>query len=68
MAASANEVTINDFNAAEEIAVTNCRVEDLEARFNNLEAGSFSETTVMEGSVGFLIFRSKYLANRDKKM
>jgi len=45
MAVSANEVTINDFNAAEEIAVTNSRVDGLEARFNNFEAGSFSETT-----------------------
>ena len=55
IAASANEVTINDFNAAEEIAVTNSRVDGLEARFNNLEAGSFSETTTMSGSAGFLI-------------
>ena len=55
MAASANEVTINDFNAAEEIAVTNSRVDSLESRFNNLEAGSFSETTTMSGSAGFLI-------------
>jgi len=45
MAATANEVTINDFNAAEEIAVTNSRVDGLEARLNNFEAGSFSETT-----------------------
>ena len=45
MSATANEVTISDFNAAEEIAVTNSRVDGLEARFNNLEAGSFSETT-----------------------
>ena len=45
MSATANEVTINDFNAAEEIAVTNSRIDGLEARFNNLEAGSFSETT-----------------------
>ena len=35
MAATANEVTINDFNAAEEIAVTNSRVDGLEARLNN---------------------------------
>ena len=55
IAASANEVTINDFNAAEEIAVTNSRVDGLEARFNNLEAGSFSETTTMSGKAGFLI-------------
>merc|ERR1712054_62732 len=45
VAATANEVTINDFNAAEEIAVTNSRLDGLESRFNNLEAGSFSETT-----------------------
>jgi len=51
ISASANEVTINDFNAAEEIAVTNSRVDGLEARFNNFEAGSFSETTVASFSV-----------------
>merc|ERR1711939_322309 len=45
LSATANEVTINDFNAAEEIAVTNSRVDGLEARLNNFEAGSFSETT-----------------------
>ena len=31
VAANASEVTINDFNAAEEIAVTNSRVDGLEA-------------------------------------
>ena len=51
MAATANEVTINDFNAAEEIAVTNSRVDGLEARLNNFEAGSFSETTTAKFSV-----------------
>jgi len=51
MAATANEVTINDFNAAEEIAVTNSRVDGLEARLNNVEAGSFSETTSASFSV-----------------
>ena len=45
MSATANEVTINDFNSAEAIAVTNSRVDGLEARLNNFEAGSFSETT-----------------------
>jgi len=54
-AATANEVTINDFNAAEEIAVTNSRVDGLEARFNNLEAGSFSETTTASFGVDFLV-------------
>jgi len=51
MAATANEVTINDFNAAEEIAVTNSRIDGLEARLNNFEAGSFSETTTASFSV-----------------
>ena len=55
MSATANEVTINDFNAAEEIAVTNSRVDGLEARFNDLEAGSFSETTTASFGVDFLI-------------
>jgi len=55
MSASANEVTINDFNAAEEIAVTNSRIDGLEARFNNLEAGSFSETTTASFGVDFLL-------------
>jgi len=55
MSATANEVTINDFNAAEEIAVTNSRVDGLEARFNDLEAGSFSETTTASFGVDFLV-------------
>ena len=55
IAAMANEVTISDFNAAEEIAVTNSRVDGLEARFNNLEAGSFSETTTMDGKAVFTL-------------
>ena len=55
MTASANEVTINDFNAAEEIAVTNSRVDGLEARFNNLEAGSFSETTTASFGTTFYV-------------
>jgi len=55
VAATANEVTINDFNAAEEIAVTNSRVDGLEARLNNFEAGSFSETTTASFSVDAVI-------------
>ena len=55
MSATASEVTISDFNAAEEIAVTNSRIDGLEARFNNLEAGSFSETTTAEFGVEFLV-------------
>ena len=45
MSATANEITINDFNPAEELAITNSRVDGLEARLNNFEAGGFSETT-----------------------
>ena len=55
LSATANEVTISDFNPAEEIAVTNSRVDGLEARFNNLEAGSFSETTTASFGVDFLV-------------
>ena len=40
MSATANEVAINDFNPAEE-HITNSRVDGLEARLNNFEAGSF---------------------------
>jgi len=55
MSATASEVTISDFNAAEEIAVTNSRIDGLEARFNNLEAGSFSETTTASFGVEFVV-------------
>merc|ERR1712146_678588 len=50
-----NEVTINDFNSAEELAVTNSRVDGLEARLNNIEAGSFSETTTASFSADMAI-------------
>ena len=55
MSATANEVTINDFNPAEELAITNSRVDGLEARLNNFEAGSFSSTTSAAFSVDFAI-------------
>ena len=49
---SSEEVqNISEFNPAEELAVTNSRVDGLEARLNNFEAGSFSETTVASFSV-----------------
>ncbi len=38
-----------------ELAIIKGRVDGLEARVNKIEAGSFSETTTMSGSVGFLI-------------
>ena len=45
--------SISDFDAATELAVTNSRVDGLEARFNNFEAGSFSETTTASFSADF---------------
>jgi hypothetical protein len=38
-----------------ELAIMKGRVDGLEARVNTIEAGSFSETTSMKGSAGFLI-------------
>ena len=55
VAATANEVTISDFAPAEQLAITNSRVDGLEARLNNVEAGSFSETTTASFSVDFAI-------------
>jgi len=55
LSATANEVTISDFNPAEEIAVTNSRVDGLEARLNNFEAGGFSETTTASFSVDMIV-------------
>ncbi|EEE40619.1 carbohydrate porin [Prochlorococcus marinus] len=55
MSATANEVTINDFNPAEELAVTNSRLDGLEARLNNFEAGSFSSTTSASFGADFVI-------------
>ena len=70
MSVTANELNINDvsgyssseeiqniseFNSAKEIAVTNSRVDGLEARFNNFEAGSFSETTTASFSVDMMV-------------
>ena len=55
MSATANEVTISDFTPAEQLAITNSRVDGLEARLNNIEAGSFSETTSASFSVDFAV-------------
>jgi len=55
MSATANEVTIGDFTPAEQLAITNSRVDGLEARMNNIEAGSFSETTSASFSADFAI-------------
>jgi len=55
MAATANEVTISDFAPAEELAITNSRVDGLEARMNNFEAGSFSETTTASFGLDFYL-------------
>ena len=51
---SSEEVqSISEFNST--LAVTNSRVDGLEARINNFEAGSFSETTTATFSADFAI-------------
>ena len=70
MTVSANELNLNDvsgyssseevqniseFDSAKEIAVTNSRVDGLEARFNDFEAGGFSETTTASFSADAVI-------------
>ena len=55
LSAIANEVTVGDFAPAEELAVTNSRVDGLEARLNDFEAGSFSSTTSASFSVDMAI-------------
>ncbi len=55
ISSSASEVTISDFVKAEELAVTNSSKDGLDAKLNNFEAGSFSETTVMSGSASFQV-------------
>ena len=53
---SSEEVqNISEFDTAKELAVTNSRVDGLEARFNNFEAGSFSETTTASFSADMYI-------------
>ncbi len=53
---SSEEVqSISEFNPAEELAVTNSRVDGLEARFNDFEAGGFSETTTASFSLDTII-------------
>jgi len=52
---SSKEVkSISEFNS-KELAVTNSRVDGLETRINNFEAGSFSETTTASFSADFAI-------------
>ena len=43
--------SIRDFDPAKELAVTNSRLDGLEARFNEFEAGAFSDTTSASFSV-----------------
>tara|TARA_B100001057_G_scaffold236031_1_gene236333 strand:- start:426 stop:1535 length:1110 start_codon:yes stop_codon:yes gene_type:complete len=48
-------LNISEFNPVKEFAVTNTRVDGLEARFNNFEASSFSETTTASFGVDMLL-------------
>ena len=54
MSATANEVTIGNFTPAEQLAITNSRVDGLDARLNNIEAGSFSNTTTASFGAAFV--------------
>ena len=69
MSATANELNlaeVSGYSSSEEVqnisefypkelAVTNSRVDGLEARMNNIEAGSFSETTTASFSADFML-------------
>jgi len=69
MSATANELNLSDFTDyssskevksisefdSKQLAVTNSRVDGLETRINNFEAGSFSETTTATFSADFAI-------------
>ena len=69
MSATANELNlaeVSGYSSSEEVqnisefypkelAVTNSRVDGLEARLNNMEAGSFSETTTASFSADFMV-------------
>ena len=69
MSVSANEINlaeVSGYSSSEEVenisefypkelAVTNSRVDGLEARMNNFEAGSFSETTAASFSANFFV-------------
>ena len=48
-------VNISEFNPAKEIAVTNSRIDGLEAKLNNFEAGAFSETTTASFSADMVL-------------
>ena len=49
LSANASEVTMNDFVKKDKLAITNSRIDGLEARLNDFEAGSFSDTTTLTG-------------------
>ena len=53
--ASGSEVNMSDFDPVEELAITNSRINGLEAKLDHFEAGSFSETTTMSGSASFQV-------------
>ena len=49
------DISIKEFDAAKEIAVTNSRVDSLEVQMNEFEAGSFSDTTTLGGKAIFTL-------------
>ena len=47
--------SIQEFNPLKEVATSKSNLDISETRFNNYEAGSFSETTTMAGSAAFQV-------------
>ena len=52
---SKKQKTFNSKTFANEIANTNARVDAVEARFNDFQAGSFSDTTTLGGKAVFVV-------------
>ena len=55
ISASASEITMSDFDAADEAVIANSSVDSLETKLNNFEVGTFSETTTMSGAASFQV-------------
>ena len=53
LTANSNEVTFTDFATKDQLSITNSRLDGLETRLNNFEAGSFSDTTTLTGEASF---------------
>ena len=55
ISSSASEITMSDFDAADEAVIANSSEDSLETKLNNFEVGTFSETTTMSGAASFQV-------------